>query len=143
MKKLHQKNNVLDLIIRFPAKTNKSIAKETNCNEHTVAKYRKEIDMKYDTEFVRVVAGKWIKHYSLAADLFLKYITQIEEYKESGTRTVVTKEGESTIPLSGMEKGQLTKIQSDILTKLCEDAGSGEVRDVIRMMRVGKIPSYT
>ena len=72
-----------------------------------------------------------------------KYISQIEEYKETGKKTIITKDGTEQIPLNGIEKGQLTKIQGDLVTKLCEDAGNGEVREVIRMLRNGKIPNYT
>ncbi len=132
-----------DTLIRFPAYTDKKIATQLSLNRTTVAKYRKNMDLKYDSDFISITAGKWIKYYNLASDLFLKYITQIEEYKESGTKTIVVDKGTVKIPLSGMEKGQLTKIQGDILTKLCEDAGNGEVREVIRMMRVGKIPTLT
>jgi len=130
-------------LIHFPTKTDKQIAIETGCDRHTVAKYRKETDLKYDSEFVKIVAGKWIKYYGMAAELLFKYISQIEEYKETGKKIIITKEGDKEIPLSGMEKGQLTKIQGDLVTKLCEDAGNGEVREVIRMLRNGKIPDYT
>ncbi len=132
-----------DTLMRFPAYTDKQIATKIGCNRNTVAKYRKKIDLKYDAEFINIIAGKWIKYYSLASDLFLKYISQIEEYKESGTKIIIINNEQTTIPLSGMEKGQLTKIQSDIVTKLCEDAGDGEVRSVIRKMRVGKAPHIT
>lgn len=145
MRKLAPKiqKELKDVIIRFPLKTNVQIAKELQCDKTTVAKYRKEIDIKYDSEFVKIVAGKWIKYYGMAAELLFKYITQIEEYKESGKKTIITKEGTENIPLNGIEKGQLTKIQGDLVTKLCEDAGNGEVREVIRMLRNGKIPNYT
>jgi len=134
---------VKDKLLRFPSKTNVQIAKETGCDRNTVSKYRKEIDTKYDSEFVKIVAGKWIKYYGLAADLLFKYITQLEKYKEE-EKQVLTAQGDLIpIPLTPTEKGQLVKIQGDIVTKLCEDAGNGEVREVIRMMRSGKIPIPT
>ena len=135
--------SVKDQLLRFPSKTDMEIAKETGCNRLTVGKYRKEIDSKYDSEFVKIVAGKWIKYYGLAADLLFKYISQLESYKEE-EKQVLTPEGELIpIPLTPTEKGQLVKIQGDIVTKLCEDAGNGEVREVIRMMRNGKVPIPT
>jgi len=145
MRKLTPKveSNVKDQLLRFPSKTDIQIAREVGCHKTTVNKYRKEIDSKYDSEFVKIVAGKWIKYYGLAADLLFKYITQLETYKEED-KQVLTTDGELIpIPLTPNEKGQLVKIQGDIVTKLCEDAGNGEVREVIRMMRSGKIPIPT
>lgn len=132
-------SNVKDQLLRFPSKTDIEIAKETGCNRTTISKYRKEIDSHYDSEFVKIVAGKWIKYYGLAADLLFKYISQLESYKEE-EKSILTTSGELiAIPLTPNEKGQLVKIQGDIVTKLCEDAGNGEVREVIRMMRSGKV----
>ena len=133
-------SNVKDQLLRFPSKTDIQIAKETGCNRTTVGKYRKEIDSHYDSEFVKIVAGKWIKYYGLAADLLFKYITQLETYKEEDKQVLDNKGDLIPMPLTPTEKGQLVKIQGDIVTKLCEDAGNGEVREVIRMMRNGKIP---
>jgi len=138
-----KKTELRDIITRYPLYTDEKICNKLKLSRPTVAKYRKEINLKYDSEFVSIVAGKWIKYYSLAAELFLKYVTQIEEYKENGRKMIIVDKEITTIPLSGMEKGQLTKIQSDILTKLCDDVGNGEVREVIKMMRVGKIPTIT
>ncbi len=135
--------SVKDLLLRFPSKTDIQIAKETGCNRNTVGKYRKEIDSHYDSEFVKIVAGKWIKYYGLAADLLFKYISQLESYKEEEKSILTTNGDLIAIPLTPNEKGQLVKIQGDIVTKLCEDAGNGEVREVIRMMRSGKAPIPT
>ena len=145
MRKLAPKveTNVKDQLLRFPSKTDAQIAKETGCDRNTVSKYRKEVDSHYDSEFVKIVAGKWIKYYGLAADLLFKYVSQLEKYKEE-EKHVLTAQGELIpIPLTPTEKGQLVKIQGEIVTKLCEDAGNGEVREVIRMMRSGKIPIPT
>jgi len=146
MAKFNTKNKIQlkDLIQRFPLRTDTAISKEVGCSIKTVGVYRKEIDEHYDTEFVQIVAGKWIKYYGLAAELFFKYIGQLEGYKDE-QKIIGEKENGDPIkvPLSPVEKGQLTRIQADILTKLLEDAGNGEVREVIRMMRNGKVPSIT
>jgi len=141
MRKLPVKveESVKDQLLRFPSKTDIQIAKETGCERKTVGKYRKEIDSHYDSEFVKIVAGKWIKYYGLAADLLFKYISQLESYKEEEKSILTTNGDLIAIPLTPTEKGQLVKIQGDIVTKLCEDAGNGEVREVIRMMRSGKV----
>ena len=139
----NKEKQLRDMLHSFPSYTDVKIANNLKVNKVTVAKYRKEIDVKYDAEFIQITAGKWIKYYGLAAELLLKYITQLEEYKTNGTRTIILNNETMEIPLSGIEKGQLIKTQADILTKLCEDAGNGELREVIRMMRSGKVPTIT
>ncbi len=145
MKKLTQKPKILDLINKFPTKTDKQIAIETGCNRTTVAKYRKEMDLKYDSEFVKIVAGKFIKAYGTAADYWLKQIDRLEELKNSTQIIYIKKKDtedsiEQEIPLSPMEKLAIEKHQSELHTKILYLASQGEVRDVIRIMRNGKIP---
>ncbi len=126
VKKLQSKNKILDLINRFPIKTNRAIAKETNCHETTVAKYRKETDLKYDSEFVSIVAGKFIKDFETARHYWLTQITRLEELK---------KDLDLPMEILAIEKHQTT-LQEKILFL----ASAGEVRQIINMMRVGKIP---
>ncbi len=126
MRKLENKDKVLDLINRFPAKTNRDIAKETKCNENTVAKYRKQIDLKYDSEFVKVAAGKFIKAFGTAEQYWLSQITRLEELK---------KDLELPMEILAIEKHQTT-----LHEKILYLASAGRVRQIINMMRVGKIP---
>lgn len=145
MRKLERKNEVLDLINRFPTMTNRAIAKETKCNEYTVAKYRKEMDLKYDSEFVKIVAGKFIKAYGRAEEYWLKQINRLEELKNSSHTIYIKNEKtggsfEKEIPLSPMEKLSIEKHQSELQKMVLVLAGQGEVREVIRIMRSGKIP---
>lgn len=129
MKKLTQKPKILDLINRFPAKTNRAIAKETGCNRTTVAKYRKEIDLKYDSEFVKAVAGKFIKAFGRAEEYWLNQITELEELKNT------KKVNENPMGILA-----ICKQQSVLQEKILYLASTGGVRQVINMMRVGKIP---
>lgn len=144
MKKVAQKPKVLDLINRFPTKTDKQIALETGCNRNTVGKYRKEIDLKYDTEFVKIVAGKFIKAYGRAEEYWLKQIDRLEELKGS-TKTIEAKDEDGlpdvlSVSLSPMEILAIEKHQSELHEKILFLASQGEVRQVIRIMRMGKIP---
>lgn len=145
MRKLQNKDKVLDLINRFPSKTNRDIANETQCHEKTVAKYRKEIDLKYDSEFVRIVAGKFIKAYGRAAEYWLNQIDRLEELKVS-THIIYLKNEETggsfekEVELSPMDKLAIEKHQSELQAKILYLASQGEVREVINIMRMGKIP---
>ena len=134
--------NLKEEITLFPLKSATAIAKSVHCTIPTVSKYRKLMDVNYDKEFVQIVAGKWIKYFGAAAKAYLLYITQLEESK-SEKKKIITKDGPVSIPLNAVEKAQITRLQADIWTKLTEDAGNGEVREVIRMMRSGKIPIPT
>lgn len=126
MKKLQLKDTVEDLINRFPTKTNRAIAKETNCNEHTVGKYRKEIDLKYDSDFVSIIAGKFIHDFSYAKHYWLQQIDRLEELKKKD--------------LQPMEILAIEKHQSELHEKVLFLASQGEVVEVMRIMRMGKIP---
>ncbi len=133
MRTLTQKPKVLDLINRFPTKTDRQIALETGCHRVTVGKYRKDLDLKYDSEFVKIVAGKFIKAYGRAEEYWLKQIDRLEELKTSTT-------GEEDVSLSPMEILAIEKHQSELHEKVLFLASQGEVRQVIRIMRMGKIP---
>lgn len=145
MRVTKNKTKVLDLINRFPTKSNRDIAKESECNENTVAKYRKQIDLKFDTEFVKIVAGKFIKAYGRAEEYWLKQIDRLEELK-GNTHTIYIKNEitggsfEKEVELSPMEKLAIEKHQSELHEKILFLASQGEVRQVIRIMRMGKIP---
>jgi len=142
---LDTENNIKDQIDRFPTKTDTQIAKETGCNRTTVAKYRKAMDLKYDTEFVKIVAGKFIKAYGRAEEYWLNQITRLEELKNS-THTIYIKNEktggsfEKEVPLSPMEKLAIDKHQTELQKNILYLASQGEVREVIKIMRMGKIP---
>jgi len=116
-----------DQITRFPTKTDTQIAIETGCNRTTVAKYRKQMDLKYDSEFIRIVAGKFIKAYGRAEEYWLNQITRLEELKTAQDVTI-------------MDKLAIEKHQSELQKNILYLASQGEVRQVIKIMRMGKIP---
>jgi len=144
MKTLPQKPKILDLINRFPTKTDKQIALETGCERHTVSKYRKETDLRYDSEFVAIVAGKFIKYYGDASNYWNSQITELEELKKSKKIIFKTdsdghkyQEEEYLDPIDILA---ICKQQAELKKMILILAGQGEVREVIRIMRSGKIP---
>lgn len=145
MRVIKNKVMVLDLINRFPTKTNRDIATEAECNENTVAKYRGLLDLKYDTEFVKIVAGKFIHAYGRAEEYWINQINRLEELKNS-THTIYIKNEKTggfrkkKISLSPMEKLAIEKHQSELHEKILFLASQGEVRQVITIMRMGKLP---
>lgn len=145
MKKTPRKNKILDLIDRFPTKTDQQLALESGFERHTVAKYRKELDLKFDTEFVKIVAGKFIHAYGRAEEYWINQINRLEELKNS-THTIYIKNEktggsfEKEVSLTPMEKLAIEKHQSELHEKILFLASQGEVRQVITIMRMGKLP---
>ena len=134
-----------DILNNYPGYNDSQIGKQLKITRQTVAKYRKQIDLKYDSEFVKIVAGKFIKAYGRAEEYWLHQIDRLEVLKNS-THTIYIKnektEGsfEKEISLLPMEILAIEKHQSELHEKILFLASQGEVRQVIRIMRMGKIP---
>lgn len=127
MPKLSRKKEALlrDTLNKFPTYTDVKIGKQLSLQQQTVAKYRKETDMRYDAEFISIVAGKFIGAFGKASDYWLQQISELEELKEG---------------LEPMDILAICKQQADLQAKILFLAAQGEVKEVIRVMRSGDIP---
>jgi len=134
-----------DTLNKFPKYNDVQIGNQLDINRMTVGKYRKEMNLKYDTQFVRIVAGKFIAAYGCATDYWNSQITELEELKNSKHTIYIKNEKtggsfEKEVPLSPMETLAICKQQAELQKMVLVLAGQGEVREVIRIMRSGKIP---
>jgi len=133
-----------DILNKFPSYQDTQIANKLNISRMTVAKYRNQIAGKYDSEFVKIVAGKFIAAYGQASNYWNLQITELEELKNSKKTIYKTgNEGQKypeEVDLEPMDILAICKQQAELQKMILVLAGQGEVREVIRIMRSGKIP---
>lgn len=133
-----------DILHQFPSYQDIQIARNLKITRKTVAKYRHEVSGQYDDAFVKIVAGKFIVAYGYASDYWNSQITELEELKNS--KKIISKidsEGQKhteELDLEPMEILAICKQQAELQKMILVLAGQGEVREVIRIMRTGKIP---
>lgn len=146
MSKLTKKKlqEIDDILLQFPTLTNTAIAKKLNLSEPTISNYRKARDIKIDQEFIAITAGKFIKTFQTAHDYWNKQITRLEDLK-THTKTIfkVGKGGKKypeTVALEPMDILAIEKEQANLMERILFLASQGEVREVIKVMRVGKLP---
>lgn len=141
-----QKEKLLkDTLNKFPTFTDERIAKQLKLTRQTVLKYRHQIATRHDSEFIAIVAGKFIGAYQTASDYWLSQITELEELKKS-QKTIfkMSKNGKTKyadqVDLEPMDILSICKQQAELQKMVLFLAAQGEVKEVIRIMRSGKIP---
>lgn len=149
MKKLSKKQQTAkDAFLKYPTKSDNEIAKITSISQPMISKYRKEYNIIIDKEFIAIVAGKFISEFGQAVDHWKILINELEELK-SGKKLVVKQNTESggyfqaEVNLDPMEKLQLIKEQATLRARILFLASQGEVREVIKVMRTGQLPSLS
>jgi len=149
MSKLTKKKlqEIDDTLLQFPTLTNTAIAKKLNLSEPTISNYRKIRDTKIDQEFIAITAGKFIKTFQTAHDYWNKQITRLEDLK-TRTKTIFKKgpDGQSypeEVDLEPLDILAIEKEQANLMERILFLASQGEVREVIKVMRVGKLPVPT
>lgn len=149
MKKLSKKQQIAkDAFLKYPTKSDNEIAKITGISQPMISKYRKEYNITIDKEFVAIVAGKFISEFGQAVDHWKLLIDELEALK-SGKKQVIKQNSETggyfqaEVPLEPMEKLQLIKEQATLRSRILFLASQGEVREVIKVMRTGQLPSLT
>ena len=130
--------------LRYPTKSDLQISKIISISQPTVSKYRKEYLISIDTEFIAITAGKFISEFGQAMDHWKILIDEIEDLKKQ-SKTIMLKDEngnnyEEDIDLSPLEKLPLIHEQAQLREKILFLASQGEVREVIKLMRVGKLP---
>jgi predicted transcriptional regulator len=147
MKKLSKKQQIAhEAFLKYPVKSDNEIAKITGVSQPMISKYRKEYNIIIDKEFVAIVAGKFIHEFGHAVDHWKHLINELEELK-GGTKQIVKQNSETggyfqaEVPLEPMEKLQLIKEQATLRSRILFLASQGEVREVIKVMRTGQLPS--
>ena len=147
MKKLSKKRlQARDAFLKFPTKSDNEIAKITGISQPMISRYRKDYDLQVDSEFIAIVAGKFISEFGQAADHWKSLITELEEIKKG--QKIVVKQNTDTggyfsakVDLDPLEKLQIIREQATLRARILFLASQGEVREVIKVMRIGKLPA--
>ncbi len=149
MKKLSKKKLAArDAFLKYPTKSDNDIAKITGISQPMISTYRKEYNISIDKEFIAIVAGKFISEFGQAVDHWKILIEELEVLK-SGKKQIVKQNSETggyfqaEVPLEPIEKLQLIKEQATLRSRILFLASQGEVREVIKVMRTGQLPSLT
>ena len=95
-----------------------------------------------------LVAGKFISEFGNAVDHWKLLIDELESLK-TGNKKVIKQNTDTggyfqaEVPLEPMEKLQIIKEQSNLRARILFLASQGEVREVIKVMRTGQLPTIT
>lgn len=132
--------------LNYPLKSDNDIAKITGISQPTISKYRKKYHLEIDTEFIAMVAGKFIVEFSQAKEHWKELIQEIEVIKKK--KKTVVKQNQETggyfsaqVELDPLETLQLIKEQANLRARILFLASQGEVREVIKVMRTGQLPT--
>lgn len=147
MKKLSKKKGIArKAFLQYPTKSDNDIAKLTKISQPMISKYRKEYHLDIDSEFLAITAGKFISEFGLAIEHWKILIEELEAIK-SKKKTVVKQNQETggyfsaQVDLDPMEILQLVKEQANLRARILFLASQGEVKEIIKVMRSGQLPS--
>lgn len=133
------KNMLRDLFLLHPTKSNPVLSKMTGISEPTIGKYRKLYDEQVDHEFITMTAGKFISEFGKAIDYWKLQIDELEKLKNK-KQIVILKDGKSSeVYLSAMEILAICKQQAELRKYIVFLGSQGEVREVIKIMRSGRL----
>ena len=149
MKKLSKKKQTArDAFLKYPVKSDNEIAKITGISQPMISTYRKEYSISIDKEFLAIIAGKFISEFGHAVDHWKILIDELEALKNS--KKIVIKQNSETggyfqaeVDIEPMEKLQLIREQATLRARILFLASQGEVREVIKVMRTGQLPTLS
>lgn len=145
MKKLSYstKKNLHTFMLNHPYKSDQQIGKEMSLAQSTVSRYRKEMNLFYDMEFVKMTAGMAIQKIQQAMDYWTHQIGKLEDLKN--TKKIIIKTNEdgdkypSEIDLSPGEILAIEQEQAKLHARIVYLGAQGQVREVLKLMRNGDI----
>ena len=149
MRKLSKKKQTArDAFLKYPTKSDNEIAKITGISQPMISTYRKEYNISIDKEFLAIIAGKFISEFGHAVDHWKILIDELEALKNS--KKIVIKQNSETggyfqaeVDIEPMEKLQLIREQATLRARILFLASQGEVREVIKVMRTGQLPTLS
>jgi len=139
-----KQQKVKNAFLQYPTKSDREIAEIVNVSHTMVSNYRNEYNIAIDTEFVAMVAGKFISEFGHAIDHWKLLIDELEVLKR-GKKTIF-KKGEDghfypeEVDLEPLDKLAIIREQSNLRSRILFLASQGEVREVIKVMRTGQLP---
>jgi len=133
-----------DAFLKYPMKSDCEISKITKISQPTIGKHRKKHALSVDTQFISMVAGKFIYEFSQAINHWKLLIQEIEDLKDS-KKTIFKKGTDGNyypeeVDLEAIDKLALIKEQANLRARILFLASQGEVREVIKLMRSGQLP---
>jgi len=133
-----------DLFLLHPTKSNLALCKLSGETRALVKKYRDIYDEQIDQEFISMTAGKFINEFGKAIDYWKLQINELEELKNR-TKTIFKindkkKRYSESVPLDPMDILSICKQQAELRKYIIFLGSQGEVREVIKIMRSGKLP---
>lgn len=137
--------NLKDLFLHYPLKSDNDIARMANLSQPTVSKYRKIYDEQIDQAFISYTAGLFIRAFSSAEQYWQAQIGELEELKKR-QKTIFKKNPDGSsrpeeVDLEPMDILAICKQQAELQAKILFLASQGRVREVIKVMRSGKLPA--
>ena len=137
---IEKQNMLKNLFLLHPTKSDMALHLISGVSRRALAGYRKVYSEQIDQEFVSMTAGKFIYEFGSAIDYWKLQIDELEKLKYKKQDMRFKKDNRPKIPLPPMEILAICKHQ----TKLREDivllGSQGEVREVLKIMRSGKLP---
>lgn len=132
-----------DTLTKFPTYTDERIGKQLKLTRQTVLKFRHEITTRHDSEFIAITAGKFIAAFGTASDYWYSQLSELEELKHK-KKTIFKKgkDGQSypeQVDLEPMDILAICKQQAELQKMVLFLASQGEVKEVIKVMRSGKL----
>lgn len=133
-----------DLFLHYPLKSDNDISKMANLSQPTVSKYRKIYDEQIDQAFISQTAGLFIKAFGSAEQYWQAQIQELE-YLKTKKKTIFKKNQDGSsrpeeVDLEPMDILAICKQQAELQAKILFLASQGRVREVIKVMRSGKLP---
>ena len=142
---MREKKNLRKSFLIYPSYNDAQIARLVKVSEPTAQKYREEYLSKMDVEFIKMTAGRFIMEFGEASDYWKLQIDELETLKVSKKTIYKTgSEGQKyqqEVELEPMEILAISKQQTLLREKILFLAAQGEVREVIKVMRSGKLPA--
>lgn len=132
-------NNLKNLFLLYPTATNQKMCEMSGLSKPTVKRYRKTYNEQIDQEFISRTAGKFINEFGKAIDYWKLQIDELECLKNK-KQTIILKDGDEMLaPLSAMEILAICKQQAELRKYIIFLGSQGEVREVLKIMRSGKL----
>lgn len=145
MKKLtdSRKKELKTYLLEHPSMSDDQVGYNIGLAQSTVSNYRKEMNLFYDIEFVKMTAGVAINKIQQAMEYWAHQITKLEELKSS--KKIIFKQAPDghkfpeEADLSPMEILAIEKEQANLHARIVYLGAQGQVREVLKMMRSGDI----
>jgi len=138
--------SVYNQMLTYPTKSDRAIARNLNLGHATVSRYRKKLYVRIDYELSRNISSKFLTHFQMASDYFMKQIENLEELKTQRKSVIIKTKDDcmvQTIPLEPMEILQIEKQQTELWAKIIFLCRQNEAIEVIKLIQNGELPALT